>query len=58
MPELLETKVYQLGQALLERIGKPRFEEFVAGLARLEKEVLDKKKKDMKKPVNQRVAGG
>lgn len=43
MPELLETKVYQLGQALLERIGKPRFEEFVQSLAKIEQEVLAKK---------------
>jgi hypothetical protein len=26
MPNLLETKVYQLGQALYDRIGKPRFD--------------------------------
>ena len=45
MPELLETKVYQLGQALLERIGKPRFEEFVQSLAKIEQEVLAKKKR-------------
>ena len=30
MPELLETKVYLLGRALYERMGKVRFEKFVA----------------------------
>jgi len=29
LPNQKETKVYQLGEALLNRIGKPRFEDFV-----------------------------
>lgn len=44
MPELLETKVYQLGQALYDRIGKRRFDDFVASLPKLEKDVLANKK--------------
>ena len=32
MPKLLQTKVYQLGRALYERMGKVRFEKFVASL--------------------------
>lgn len=44
MPEPLKTKVYLLGQALYDRIGKPRFEEFVAGLAKMEQELLKIKK--------------
>ena len=40
MPELLATKVYHLGQALYDRIGKRRFDEFVASLSDKEKEVL------------------
>jgi len=44
MPELLETKVYQLGQALLNRIGKRRFDDFVTSLPKMEKDVLAKKK--------------
>lgn len=44
MPKLLETKVYQLGEALYERIGKPSFDEFVALLPKIEKELLAKKK--------------
>lgn len=44
MPEPLETKVYQLAQALYDRIGKPRYEEFVASLPKKEKEILAKKK--------------
>ena len=43
MPKLLETKVYQLGEALYERIGKPSFDEFVALLPKIEKELLAKK---------------
>lgn len=45
MPELLQTKVYQLGRALYERMGKVRFEKFVASLPRIEKEILKHKKK-------------
>lgn len=45
MPKPLETKVYQLAQALYERIGKPSFDEFVALLPKIEKELLAKKKK-------------
>ena len=44
MPELLQTKVYQLGEALYERMGKVRFEKFVASLPMIEKEILTKKK--------------
>ena len=43
MPELLKTKVYQLGQALYDRIGKRRFEEFVASLRKMEQEILARK---------------
>lgn len=39
MPELLETKVYHLGRALYERMGKVRFEKFVASLPQLDREV-------------------
>jgi len=39
MPKLLETKVYQLGRALYERIGKVRFEKFVASLPELDRKV-------------------
>lgn len=44
MPELLETKVYQLGLALYDRIGKRRFDDFVASLPKMEKDVLANKK--------------
>ena len=44
MPEHLQTKVYQLGKAMYERMGKVRFEKFVASLPTIEKEILDKKK--------------
>jgi hypothetical protein len=40
MPELLQTKVYQLGRALYKRMGKVRFEKFVAYLPTIEKEIL------------------
>ena len=40
MPKLLQTKVYQLGRALYERMGKVRFEKFVASLPSIEKEIL------------------
>lgn len=43
MPELLQTKVYQLGKALYNRMGKVRFEKFVASLPLIEKELLRKK---------------
>ena len=45
MPELLQTKVYQLGCALYDRMGKVRFEKFVASLPSIEKEILKQKKK-------------
>ena len=45
MPELLQTKVYQLGKALYERMGKVRFDKFVASLPAIEKELLAKKAK-------------
>ena len=43
MPELLQTKVYQLGKALYNRMGKVRFDKFVASLPMIEKEILAKK---------------
>lgn len=39
MPRLLETKVYLLGRALYERMGKVRFEKFVASLPELDRKV-------------------
>ena len=48
MPELLETKVYLLGRALYERMGKVRFEEFVIALQKMEKEMLTNKKRNRK----------
>ena len=42
MPGLLETKVYHLGRALYERMGKVRFEKFVAWLPQLDTEVRGK----------------
>ena len=48
MPELLETKVYQLGHALYERMGKVRFEKFIASLPSIEKSLL-KYKTNIKK---------
>ena len=44
MPELLQTTVYQLGKALYNRMGKVRFDKFVASLPMIEKEILAKKK--------------
>ena len=44
MPKLLQTKVYQLGRALYERMGKVRFEKFVASLPSIEKGILKQKK--------------
>ena len=44
MPEPLKTKVYLLAQALYDRIGKRRFEEFVAELPKMEQELLQNKK--------------
>lgn len=44
MPGLLETKVYRLGQALYDRIGKRRFNEFVDSLAKMEQDILGKGK--------------
>lgn len=43
MPELLETKVYHLASALYLRMGKARFEKFVASLQEKEKELLKNK---------------
>ncbi len=40
MPELLETKVYQLGQALYDRIGAVRFEKFISALPQVEQTIL------------------
>ena len=44
MPGMLETKVYRLGQALYDRIGKRRFNEFVDSLAKMEQDILGKGK--------------
>lgn len=44
MPELLQTKVYQLAQAIYNKIGKPRFDAFVASLPKVEQEILKNKK--------------
>ena len=49
MPEMLQTKVYQLGRALYERMGKVRFEKFVASLPSVEKIILKHKKDNQKK---------
>ena len=43
MPELFQTKVYQLGRALYNRMGKVRFEKFAASLPSIEKEILKQK---------------
>ena len=43
--ELLQTKVYQLGKALYNRMGKVRFDKFVASLPAIEKEILAGKRK-------------
>ena len=48
MPELLETKVYQLAEALYERIGTRGFEAFVARLKKMEQEILNKQRKNKK----------
>ena len=49
MPELLQTKVYQLGRALYERMGRVRFEKFVTSLPDVEKEILRKKNRTTKR---------
>lgn len=46
MPELLQTKVYLLGKALYERMGKVRFDKFVASLPMTEKEFFIKNKQN------------
>lgn len=48
MPRLLETKVYHLGRALYERMGKVRFEKFVAWLPHLDREVRGQKVRKQK----------
>lgn len=48
MPEFLETKVYQLAQALYDRIKKKRFDAFVASLPKMEQKVLKKASKKTK----------
>lgn len=48
MPELLETKVYQSGEALYERMGEGRFRKFLEGLQMMEKNMLEKKKSKQK----------
>lgn len=48
MPEFLETKVYKLGQALYDRIGKRSFEAFVASLPKMEQKALRKASKKKK----------
>lgn len=47
MPELLETKVYKLGRAMYERMGKVRFEQFVVSLQELEQVILNKRNRDV-----------
>ena len=49
MPELLQTKVYLLGRALYERMGKVRFEKFIETLPIIEKEILMHRKNKLKK---------
>jgi len=48
MPEPLQTKVYQLAEALYDRIKKKRFEAFVASLPKMEQNVLKKASKKTK----------
>ncbi len=43
MPEKLQTKVYQLSQALYSRMGKVRFEKFITSLPNIEKNILKRK---------------
>lgn len=43
MPELLQTKVYLLGRALYDRMGKVRFEKFIDSLPDIEKIILKQK---------------
>lgn len=43
MPDLLQTKVYLLGRALYNRMGKVRFDKFVKTLPEIEKEILKRK---------------
>lgn len=45
MPEMLETKVYKLGQALYERIGTVRFNSFIESLPQLERDILKDRQK-------------
>ena len=49
MPELLQTKVYQLGRVLYDRMGKVRFGKFVASLPSIEKEILKRKMRNTRK---------
>lgn len=48
MPNLLQTKVYQLGIALYKRMGKVRFEKFVSSLPNIEKQILKQKESEGK----------
>ena len=48
MPELLETKVYQLGQALYEHMGAVRFRKFISTLPQVEQAVLKGSQKTKK----------
>ena len=43
LPGFLQTKVYHLAEALYARMGKVRFEKFVASLPDLEREILARK---------------
>lgn len=43
MPELLQTKVYELGRALYKRMGKARFDSFVASLPAIERSILNQR---------------
>lgn len=48
MPELLETKVYQLGLALYEHMGAVRFRKFISTLPQAEQAVLKGSQKTKK----------
>lgn len=42
MPDMLQTKVYKLCLALYERMGKVRFDKFIASLPHIEKNILNR----------------
>lgn len=49
MPKLLETKVYQLGEALYERMSEVRFRKFLVELQMMEKKMLEEKRREEKR---------